>query len=133
VEARPAPDVYDGNEPWEAAAAYRVTLWEQPARPPDIDQPRTGWSPLPGAPMGWEGMTFDLVGAEDVREAIRWAEATLASDEGPASRRGVPVQDREYVIYAGVPNEDRWLQVSGWTPVLGPEPPSNLRRLGDGA
>ena len=95
MDARPAPDVYD-DEPWELAAGYRVTLWEQPARPPNIDQPARGL----GAPMGWEEMTFELAGAQDVREVIQWAETTLASGEGPASRRGVPVQDREYVIYA---------------------------------
>ena len=85
MDARPAPDVYD-DELWELAAAHRVTLWEQPARPPDIDRPRVGWSASAGAPMGWEEMTFELVGAQDVREAIQWAEATLASDDGPASR-----------------------------------------------
>lgn len=71
MDARPAPDVYD-DESWELAAAYRVTLWEQPARPPEADQPRTEWSPFPGAPVGWEEMTFELVGARDVREAIQW-------------------------------------------------------------
>jgi hypothetical protein len=130
VDARPSPDVYDGDEPWDVAATYRVTLWEQAAETPGIDQPRIGWSPFSEAAMGWEEMTFDLVGAQDVREAIQWAEAKLASHGGPASRRGVPVQDREYVIYAKVPNEDRWLQLAGSTPVLAPEPPSNLRRLG---
>ena len=100
------------------ATAYRVTLWEQPARPPDIDRPRIGWSPYPGAPMGWYQMTFDLVGAQDVREAIEWADATLASNEGPASRSGHPVDNQEYVIYAKVPNEDLWLQVAGRHPVL---------------
>jgi hypothetical protein len=79
--------------------------------------------------MGWEEMTFELVGAQDVREAIQWAEATLASDDGPASRRGVPVQDSEYVIYAKLQNEDRWLHVAGWTPVLPPDSDLNLRRL----
>ena len=81
-------------------------------------QAADGWSPYPGAPMGWERMTFDLVGAHDVREAIQWADATLASNEGPASRRGCPVHDQEYVIYAKVPNEDLWLQVAGRHPVL---------------
>ena len=79
--------------------------------------------------MGWTEMTFELVGAQDVREAIRWAEAALASDQGPASRRGVPVQDREYVIYAKLRNEDRWLHVAGWTPVLPSDSEHNLRRL----
>jgi hypothetical protein len=135
VDARPAPDVYD-DEPWELAAAYRVTLWEQPATPPNIDQPGRGLEPFPGAPMGWPGapmgweeMTLELVGAQDVREAIQWAETTLASGEGPASRRGVPVQDREYVIYAKA-DEDRWLHVAGWIPVLPSDSPLNLRRLG---
>ena len=117
MDARPVSDVYD-DEVWELAAAYRVTLWEQPARPPEADQPRAGWSPFPGAPMGWEEMTFELAGARDVREAIQWAEAALASGEGPASRRGRPVQEREYVIYARVQNENRWLHIAGWPPVL---------------
>ncbi len=132
VDARPAPDVYD-DEPWELAAAYRVTLWEQPATPPHIDQPQRGSEPfpvpLPGAPMGWEEMTFELAGAQDVREAIQWAETTLASGEGPVSRHGVPVQDREYVIYAKAKSENRWLHVAGWTPVLPSDSPLNLRRL----
>jgi hypothetical protein len=71
--------------------------------------------------MGWEEMTFELVGAQDVREAVQWAEAALASGEGPASRRGVPVQAREYVIYARLEKEDRWLQVAGRPPVLPPD------------
>jgi hypothetical protein len=120
VEARPAPDVYN-DELWELAGAYRVTLWEQPVGPPDIDQQREGWSPFHGAPMGWEELTFELVGAQDVREAIQWAEAALASDKGPASLRGQPVQAREYVIYARLQNEDRWLHVAGWPPVLPPD------------
>ena len=128
MDARPAPDVYD-DEPWGLAATYRVTLWEQPARPPNMDQPASGSDPFPEAPMGWEEMTFELAGAQDVREAIQWAETTLASGEGPASRRGVPVQDREFVIYAKVQSEDRWLHVAGWTPVLPSDSPLNLRRL----
>jgi hypothetical protein len=133
VDARPAPDVYD-DEAWELAAAYRVTLWEQPATPPHFDQPQHGSEPfpvpLPGAPMGWEEMTFELAGVQDVREVIQWAETALASGQGPASRRGVPVQDREYVIYAKAQSEDRWLHVAGWTPVLPSGSPLNLRRLG---
>jgi hypothetical protein len=137
MDARWAPDVYD-DEPWELAAAYRVTLWEQPARPPKIDQPARGTPsqtvrpvpvPFPGAPTGWEEMTFELAGAQDVREVIKWAETTLASSEGPASRRGVPVQDREYVVYAKAQSEGRWLHVAGWTPVLPSDSPLNLRRL----
>jgi hypothetical protein len=79
--------------------------------------------------MGWEEMTFELAGAQDVREVIQWAETTLASGEGPASRRVVPVQDREFVIYARAQSGDRWLHVAGWTPVLPSDSPLNLRRL----
>jgi hypothetical protein len=122
VDARPASDVYD-DEPWELAGAYRVTLWEQPARPPDADQLRKGWSPVPGAPLGWGEMTFELAGAKDVREVIEWAEAALGAGEGPASRRGRPVQDQRYVIYAKLQDENRWLQVVGWPPVV---PPGSL-------
>jgi len=68
--------------------------------------------------MGWEELTLELVGARDVREAIQWAEAAEASDEGPASRRGRAVQARTYVIYARLQSEDRWVQVAGWPPVL---------------
>ena len=118
MDARPSPDPDYPSEPSEVATAYRVILWEQPARPPDIDRPRMGWSPYPGAPMGWEQMTFDLVGARDVRDVIQWADATLASNEGPASRRGSSVHHQEYVIYARARDEDGWLQVAGRNPVL---------------
>ena len=135
MDARPSPDGdYPGTE---VAAAYRVTLWEQPARPPDVHRPRMGWSSYPGAPMGWAQMTFDLVGAQDVRDALRWAEAAFASNDGPVSGDGRPVDDREYVIYAKVPDEDRWLQVAGRNPVLGQRDDSTTRtdvryREGDG-
>ena len=77
------PDNRDG--PTQIADSYRVALWEQPQHP-DIDPER----------LGWHEMTFDLDGAQDVREAIEWAEAKLAADEGPLSQDGVAVQDREY-------------------------------------
>jgi hypothetical protein len=81
--------------------------------------------------MGWHEMTFDLVGAHDVREAIEWAEARLYAGEGPLSEDGVPVQDREYVIYAKVPGNDQWLQVAGWVPTRPQESAMNLRRFRD--
>jgi hypothetical protein len=37
--------------------------------------------------MGWEKMTFELAGGQDVRKVIQWAETTLASGEDPASRQ----------------------------------------------
>jgi hypothetical protein len=78
--------------------------------------------------MGWWEMTFELVGAQDVREAIGWAEAALASGEGPVSGRRLPVQDREYVVYAKAQSRDCWLHVAGWIPVLPPGSPMNPKR-----
>ena len=133
MDPRPSPDVYD-DEPWELAAAYRVTLWEQPASP-NSDQPAGRFEPFPipavhpEASEGWEETTFELADAHDVREVIQWAETTLASGKGPASRRGVPVQDREYVVYVQAQGEDRWLHVAGSIPVLPPDSPLHLRRL----
>ena len=77
--------------------------------------------------MGWAELTFELVGVQDVREAIQWAEAAQASpDKGPASRRGRPVQARMFVIYARPQNDGRWVQVAGWPPVL---PPDSVGRI----
>ena len=74
-------------------------------------------------------MTFDLVGAQDVREAIEWAETTLAAGKGPLSEDGVSVQDREYVIYARAAEADLWLHVAGWLPTRPSGAPHNLPRL----
>jgi hypothetical protein len=74
-------------------------------------------------------MTFDLPGAQDVREAIEWAEAKLAAGEGPLSRDGVAVQDREHLIYAKAPRDNRWLRVAGWLPTRPSNPPHNLKRI----
>jgi hypothetical protein len=109
VDAKPAPDVYDDGR-WEVAGSYRVTLWEQPARPTEADRPQQGWSPLPGAPTGWQATSYELE-VQDVREAIEWAEAIVAAEDGS-------VRNREYVIYARARDEDRWLQVAGRVPVL---------------
>lgn len=118
MDARLVPYPAYHDELSQIADAYRVALWEQPEHP-DIAPDQ----------LAWHEMTFDLVGVQDVREAIEWADAKLAAGEGPLSGDGVSVQDREYVIYAKVPREDRWLQVAGWLPTRPPEPPHNLRRL----
>jgi hypothetical protein len=94
MEARLAPYPDYQGDPSQIADAYRVTLWEQPEQP-DADREH----------LAWHEMTFDLPGAQDVREAIGWAEAKLASNEGPLSEDGVPVQDQEYVVFAKVPRE----------------------------
>lgn len=53
MDARPAPDVYD-EEVWEVAAAYRVTLWEQPSRQPESEAAALGVEPLPRRAYGVE-------------------------------------------------------------------------------
>jgi hypothetical protein len=118
MDARPARYPAYHNESSEIGDAYRVSLWEQPAHP-DVDAER----------LAWHEMTFDLIGVQDVREAIEWAEARLAAGEGPLSEDGTPVQDQEYLIYAKVPREDRWLHIAGWLPTRPPDHPHNLRRL----
>ena len=118
MDARLAPYPDYQDEPSQTADAYRVALWEQP-KEPDIDPGR----------LAWHAMTFDLVDAQDVREAIQWAEAKLAAGEGPLSGDGVPVQDREYLIYAKVPRDNRWIHIAGWLPTRPPDPPHNLSRL----
>lgn len=108
----------DRGEPAQIAKSYRVALWEQPENP-EIDPEY----------VGWHEMTFDLIGAQDVREAIAWAEAKLRAGQGPVSRDGAPIQDREYLIYAWGPSNNRWLHVAGWLPTNPLGPPHNLRRL----
>jgi len=76
--------------------------------------------------IGWGELTVDLVGVEDIHEAIEWAERQLADHAGPYSRGG-PVRDSEYVLYAKVPGEERFLQIAGWDPSRNPES-DNLRR-----
>ncbi len=103
---------------WSAVTSeYRVVLWEQPEME-DIDP----------AELGWGELTVDLVGAADVHEAIQWAERQLAANAGPYSRSGTRVQDREYVLYAKVPGEDRFVQIVGWDPSRHPSG-ENLRRV----
>ena len=118
MDARPVqyPDDRDGLP--QIAGGYRVGLWEQPERP-DIDPEH----------LGWHEMTFDLIGAQDVREVIEWAERKLKAGEGPLSRDGVPVQDREYLVYAWAPRDECWLHIAGWLPTNRLGPPHNLERL----
>jgi len=98
---------------------YRVTVWEQPEM-----------EGVPEDQIGWGEMTYDLDNADSVHEAIEWAERTLASGEGPYSRSGTPVRDREYVLFAKLPGEERFLQLAGWDPTVNAPatPPFNLPR-----
>jgi hypothetical protein len=121
MDATPAPYPDYQHESYRPPSAYRVALWEQPEH-----------SDIPPDRLAWHEMTFDLVDVQDVREAIAWAEQRLAAGEGPLSEDGIPVQDREYVIYANVPTDDgSWVHIAGWLPTRPPESPMNLRRLGE--
>lgn len=117
VQPPPWPDFRSHRT--EPTTEYRVTIWEQPESEHE-----------PGQEMGWGEITYDLIGAQSVHEAISWAEEKLAANEGPYSRSGDEVRDSEYVLFARVPGEDRFLQIAGWDPTIsGPAaPPHNLPR-----
>ena len=85
---------------------------------------------VPAEQIGWGEVTYDLKGVLSVHEAIEWAERTLSSSDGPFSRGGTPVRDREYVLFARVPNEERFIQIAGWNPTVNAPatPPFNLLR-----
>jgi hypothetical protein len=120
VEEKPPP-YPEYREQWtQPTTEYRVVIWEQPEKMEDTD-PEI---------MGWGEMTIDLVGVRDVHEAIEWAERRLAENTGSYSRAGGRVRDREYVLYAKVPGEDRFVQIAGWDPTVNAqgEPPDNLPR-----
>ena len=113
------PPYPEYREHWTTSTReYRIVLWEQPVME-GVDPER----------IGWGEMTIDLVDVEDVHEAIEWAERRLVEDDGPYSRDGGGelVRDREYVLYAKVPGEDRFLQIAGWDPSRNPQG-DNLRR-----
>jgi hypothetical protein len=120
MEVQPPPWPDFKSQFTEPTTEYRVTIWEQP----ESDQ-------VPAEEIGWGEITHDLMDAQSVHEAIAWAEKKLASNEGPYSRSGHGVRDREYVLLARVPGEDRFLQIAGWDPTVnGPAaPPYNLPRV----
>lgn len=87
MEAKPPP-YPEYREQWEQPTfEYRVVLWEQPViedTDPEI--------------IGWGESTIDLVGVQDVHEAIEWAKRQLAENAGPFSSAGAAVRDSEYVL-----------------------------------
>jgi hypothetical protein len=124
MEVKPPPDPDVRREREDVATEYRVVLWEQPEMV-DIDPEMADIDP---EMIGWGEITWDLVGAQDVNEVLEWAKRQLEANEGAYSRGGTPVRDREYVVYARVPGEDRYLQVAGWDPSRNPAG-DNLRRV----
>jgi hypothetical protein len=119
MEVKPPPWPEFKSQRTEPTVEYRVTIWEQPVM-----------EDVPDDQIGWGEATYDLCGVHSVHEAIEWAERILVSGEGPYSRFGTPVRDREYVLFAKVPSEERFLQIAGWDPNVnaGAAPPHNLPR-----
>jgi len=119
VDAKPPPWPEWKSQRTEPTTEYRVTFWEQPVM-----------EDVPVEQIGWGEVTYDLEGVSSVHEAIEWAERKLESADGPYSRGGTPVRDREYVLFARVPGEDRFIQIAGWDPTVNAPttPPFNLPR-----
>jgi hypothetical protein len=99
--------------------------------PPLLEKPRKRGFSVLGTPIarryscptrvdpeliGWGEMTIDVVDVEDVHVAIEWAARRLDANAGPYSGRGWPRPRSEYVLYAKVPGENRFLQIAGWDP-----------------
>lgn len=98
---------------------YRVVFWQHQLPPEE--------SGIPRDEMGWSELTVDLSNVEDVHEAIDWAETHIDEywDEGNDGPHG----DRLYVLYAKVPEEDWYVQIAGWDPVISAAAPeANLHR-----
>jgi hypothetical protein len=119
MDVKPPPYPDFKTQSTEPTVEYRVTIWEQPEM-----------EGVPDDQIGWGEITYDPDDVHSVHEAIEWAERKLVSDEGPYSRSGSPIRDREYVLFAKVPGEDRFLQLAGWDPTVNAEaaPPWNLPR-----
>jgi hypothetical protein len=107
VNVKPAPLPTERTERIDPAHEYRVILWEQPEME-GVEPERIGWGET----------TFDVTDAESIHQAIAWAKKRLAEKGGPY--RGESARDRDYVIYAKVPGEDRFLHVAGWDPTRAP-------------
>jgi hypothetical protein len=105
------------------ARDYRVVFWQQQLPPEG-----SGIAP---EQMGWAELTLDLVGADDVQDAIAWAESNIDiqldevnrawAEMHPDDRADEHHGERVYVLYVKVPNEDWYLHIAGWNPVRAPE------------
>jgi hypothetical protein len=104
-----------------------VVFWQQQLPPEG--------SGIPPEQMGWAELTFDLVGAEDVQDAIAWAEsniddqldeinrawAAMHPDDRADDNRDERHGERVYVLYVKLPNKDWYLHIAGWNPVAAGE------------
>jgi len=126
VQPPPYPE-YRTQESPVPARDYRVVFWQHQLPP--------SGSGIPPEQMGWAELTVDLVGVEDVQEAIAWAESNMDDrldevnrdwaerhpDERVDDNRDGQHGERVYMLYVKVPNEDWYLHIAGWNPVRAPE------------
>lgn len=119
VDVRPPPFPEYREQRVVPTREYRVVFWQHQL-PPEC-------SNVSSEVMGWSELTVDLADVEDVHEAIEWAEGHIdpyLDEDGDG-----PHGDRVYVLYAKVPNEDWYVHIAGWDPVISPAVPErNLRR-----
>jgi hypothetical protein len=120
------PPPYPGyrEQPTVVTREYRVVFWEHQL-PPD-------GSDIAPDQMGWAELTVDLSEVEDAHEAISWAEDNIDKElDGAGIAWAEPFGgevggalhgERIYALYAKVPEEDRFLHIAGWVPVIAPDP-----------
>jgi hypothetical protein len=101
----------------EVVTEYRVVIWEQPLV--EGINPET---------VAWGEATHDLSEVRDVHQVIEWANAALTGRYGRYSGCGVPVRDREYVLYAKAAGQDQLAQIAGWDPTRHLASPNLPRR-----
>jgi flavin reductase (DIM6/NTAB) family NADH-FMN oxidoreductase RutF len=111
MEAQPPPYPDYRQQKAVPTRDYRVVFWQHQL-PPEGSNIRPD-------EMGWSELTIDLVGVEDVHEAIAWAECHI-DDELDKDDPG-PHGERSYVLYVKVPDEDWFVQIAGWDPTRAPD------------
>jgi hypothetical protein len=120
MEVQPPPYPAYREQKTVPTRDYRVVFWEHQLPPEGSNIPREQ--------MGWSELTLDLVGVEDVHEAITWAESRI-DEELDKDSQG-PHGERVYVLYVKVPHEDWFVHIAGWDPTRAPNAAGidNLRR-----
>ena len=122
MEVQPPPYPEYKTQHVEPTREYRVVFWQHQLPP--------AGSNIPPDEMAWSELTLDLRGAEDVHEAIDWAESHL--DEELDKDSHGPHGERLYVLYAKVPvayaGQEWFVHIAGWDPTRGGDASHNLSR-----